>query len=179
MQNTRKEESLTQMRVQLIQHPELTALTRQKVEELNIAYKDYCTQLESQGSKQAKPVSQAMCVPRKLREVIAMERDVSFKALTDEMIVEHLKCVTNGPIEKVQLDLKKIFKGIKMRPPKNPCDIAKSISDFFEKICEGKNTYGLNERFIGTKEMELCKQSFPGIFEGLWPDPAPQYIEKK
>lgn len=165
------------VRVQMIQHPELKKLDRRSVEELRILHREYEIQLRAQGAR-TKPVPIEYCVPRVLREVIAMEKGMLFDQLEKETIMDYLdKLYTEE--DTIQIDQKKVFQGIKMNTPKNPCDIAGVISDWLQKINDRKNRYGLSTRLMQNNELELRKQCFPSIIEGIWPQTAVPVIEKR
>lgn len=174
-----EEQGRASVRVQLIQHPELKQLDRRSVEELRILHREYCIQLRAQGSKTTKPVPIAYCVPRELREVVAMEIGIHFEILSECAILEYLDNLCERNDTKIQMDQRVIFKGVKMRAPQNPCDIGKVLSDFMTKINERKNRYGLNNRLLEQGETELRKQSFPAIIDGIWPQPAIVFLEKR
>lgn len=174
-----EEENIANMRVQLIKHPMLKSLDRRSVEEWDNAYEEYKQQLESQGSRSAQPIAKSLCIPRELREVISMENGVAFKDLSDETINEYLEELRDEEVEVIQVDLQRVFKGVRMDAPRNPSDIDKRISEFFKKINERKNWYSLNERFLNGNDTEVGKQSFPRLIEGIWPPPASVFLEKK
>lgn len=84
------EQAAASVRVQLISHPELKQLDRRSVEELKILHREYVIQIKAQGSKSMKPVPIAYCVPRLLREVMAMEKGIEFDMLNEGMIIDFL-----------------------------------------------------------------------------------------
>ena len=156
------------MRVEFINHPELKTLDRRSVELLELEYKDYKIQLQAQSGT-SKPVSRALCVPLKLRRVIAMEHEIPFNELTNEKILAHLESVKMEGSTAVQVNASSIFRGIKMSFPKNEADIGRVISDFFVNMDEKMTDSGSRSLLLDESKLFVRKQAFPSLIEGLWP----------
>ena len=164
-------ENAASMRVQLIQHPELEEMSQRAVEVFEILYQDYVVQLRAQGSRVAVPINKAMCVTRENREIIAMERGVTFADLTQDMILDYLDELKGMTIKETQFDLNNVFKGIRMRPAKYVDQMSVVTYEYIKTINERKNVLGLESRFA-TGDKELNKMSFPSLIKGIWPPKA-------
>ena len=177
--NKMRNEIAANMRVQLIQNPELKRLTRHAVEEFEILYADYVASVEAQGSKSTKPLRKALCTTRELRSIIAMKKGLRFSDVKEDMILKEIELAREKDLGGIRIDLERIFKGMRMVGPKHPNEITDRFMEYLEKINERAHEYGLNERFLNSNDMEIRRQCFPKILQGVWPQKAGKYLEKK
>ncbi len=172
-----KQDFKESLRIQLIKHPELKWMTRQCVEEFEIAYTTY--EIEVKASKTGKPITKPECVSRSVREIMVMENGCAYRDVTDRMILDAMTKAKKEDTDGIRVDLNKIFKGLKMEGPKHPSEISRKYLEYMERIARRKNEYGLNERFLSDEDKEIRKQCFPAIINGLWPETGAIYLKKK
>ena len=171
-------ESEARMRIQLITHPELKTLSRQAVEEFDIRYAEYCTQVMNQGARNARPLAKALCVTKEIREVVALEKGVLFENLSEELIILHLEEIKNTGVERKELDPKSVFSKMFMKSARNETEVAVVISDYLVKLNERKNKYGISQRLLNEDGKEFRKQSFRNLLDGVWPKTAAKLLVK-
>jgi hypothetical protein len=148
-----------QMRVELIKHPELKGLTKMEIDRFREDYRDYKERVEQQGSG-SKPVSKYMCVPVRLRKSIGYQIGCKYEDLTVEKIWQKIDSLSKVQIQTTGIDPEKIFKGLKMVPPKRRSEIKKRIQDYVLKIVDRLENYGIEKEIYDPDQLNFRKKAF-------------------
>ncbi|KAL3914448.1 MAG: hypothetical protein SGARI_000114 [Bacillariaceae sp.] len=107
-----------------------------------------------------------------------MEKGVTFKELSENMVLDYLEELKGFTIKETQFDLGNVFRGLKMKPARYVSQLSSVAYEYVKSVNDRKNKMGLESRFA-SGDRELAKMAFPSLIKGIWPSKAASILHKR